>query len=301
MSANPHYASYYQLDEQQRQAVEDLAQRCQMIDGHQLVIYPHLLCHLRPLAPSLLLYDHQQLIGFASVFFFYEHACEIVLMIDPAYRRQHWATRLLEQLMPFIEIQQISTLIFSTPHGVHDVWLANAGFHYEGTEYQMEKSLKKICAADSVAAITTRFATPHDIPVMARIDQACFHTDPVDMQLRLESMLHDPQYRILLAYQEDKPVGKAHLHWRTPEQLRLSDIAVLPEWQGSGFGTALLVQALCYAQEQGTQIAQLDVETHNKRALNLYIGLGFKIKSAQDYWKIDLIEWKQKKPSCQAI
>lgn len=293
MSPTPHYIETYQLDAPQLQALESLGQRCQAVDGHQLVIYPHLLSQLRPLAPSLLLYDHQQLIGFIGVFFFYEHACEIVLMIDPAYRRQHWATYLLVNLMPFIEIQQISTLIFSAPHALHDTWLSNLGFHYQGTEYQMEKTLKNWRLSDKTQTITTRVATESDIPMIALIDQACFQTNPVEMQSRLKNRLHDPQYCILLAYQDGVPVGKAHLFWRSPEHLRLSDIAILPRLQGRGLGTALLTQGLQYAQQRSTLTAQLDVETHNKRALNLYTGLGFKTKSAQDYWKIALIKLQQ--------
>ncbi len=39
---------------------------------------------------------------------------------------------------------------------------------------------------------------------------------------------------------------------------------------------------------EGKSRVDLDVETHNKKALNLYIQLGFHIQNACDYWSINV-------------
>jgi ribosomal protein S18 acetylase RimI-like enzyme len=61
---------------------------------------------------------------------------------------------------------------------------------------------------------------------------------------------------------------------RWADQIRLVDVALLPEHRGSGLGTALLESLLAEGRETGLPVS-IHVE-YNNPALNLYRRLGFR-------------------------
>jgi ribosomal protein S18 acetylase RimI-like enzyme len=54
---------------------------------------------------------------------------------------------------------------------------------------------------------------------------------------------------------------------------------VLPEYRQQGLGTALMNQAITYAQDRGDRQIGLQVFTHNQPALKMYQSLGFHTQS----------------------
>lgn len=80
------------------------------------------------------------------------------------------------------------------------------------------------------------------------------------------------------------PAGRLYLD-RTPEELHLIDIALLPEHRGHGLGTALLQAIIAEAQVLARPI-RLYVE-HFNPALRLYQRLGFTmIEEHGPYWRM---------------
>lgn len=63
--------------------------------------------------------------------------------------------------------------------------------------------------------------------------------------------------------------------------LYLYHIAVCSQQQGKGIARKLINFAEQTAREQSYSTISLDVAKHNQRALNLYLGMGFEIKSHQ--------------------
>jgi ribosomal protein S18 acetylase RimI-like enzyme len=73
---------------------------------------------------------------------------------------------------------------------------------------------------------------------------------------------------------DDEPVGRLYLaHWE--REIRIVDIALLPEHCGAGIGTALLRRVLDEAAAAGKAVT-IHVEGHNP-ALRLYERLGFSV------------------------
>jgi N-acetylglutamate synthase-like GNAT family acetyltransferase len=83
---------------------------------------------------------------------------------------------------------------------------------------------------------------------------------------------HDAEF--LIVEKDSVPIGRVYLH-RGEAGLELMDIALLPEWRGSGAGTAFLGQILHEARAAGQPVI-LYVEMFN-RAQNLYARLGFRV------------------------
>jgi ribosomal protein S18 acetylase RimI-like enzyme len=78
------------------------------------------------------------------------------------------------------------------------------------------------------------------------------------------------EYSIILA--RDRPAGRLYVD-RPPDELRVIDITLLPEYRGSGIGSALLLQLKQEAHAAGKPLT-IHVE-HNNPASRLYSRLGF--------------------------
>ena len=81
----------------------------------------------------------------------------------------------------------------------------------------------------------------------------------------------DAEYSIILY--RDQPVGRFWIG-RTPEQIRLLDIAILPEFQNRGVGAALLKTLLAESERTNLPLRHM-VFKLNTAALRFYARFGF--------------------------
>ncbi len=83
------------------------------------------------------------------------------------------------------------------------------------------------------------------------------------------------------------PVGRLYVD-RWPDQIRLVDIALLPEHRGRGLGSALLETILAEGRRRSLPVT-IHVEANNP-ALRLYRRLGF--RHVDDNGVYQLLEWR---------
>jgi ribosomal protein S18 acetylase RimI-like enzyme len=94
----------------------------------------------------------------------------------------------------------------------------------------------------------------------------------------------DADFAVILA--GFRPVGRLYVA-RWPDEIRIVDIALLPEHRNAGIGTSLLKQLQAEAAQAGKPL-RIHVERFNP-ALRLYERLGFRqIDDRGVYW---LMEW----------
>ena len=92
------------------------------------------------------------------------------------------------------------------------------------------------------------------------------------------------EWSVVLRHGE--PAGRLYVH-RRPAEIRLMEIALLPEHRGGGLGTALLEELMAEARATARPLT-IHVEVYNP-ALRLYERLGFRKKEDKGvYW---LMEW----------
>jgi len=102
-----------------------------------------------------------------------------------------------------------------------------------------------------------------------------------DVRDRLPSILRSfPTSLVLLAAVDDRRVGLAVCFFslstfRARPLLNVHDLAVLPEYRGSGVGRALLQAAEDRARQKGCCKLTLEVQDDNTRARTLYRRFGF--------------------------
>ncbi len=97
-----------------------------------------------------------------------------------------------------------------------------------------------------------------------------------DFQFNAQHVYYNQAYNgaeMNLILLNGRPAGRLYL-WRTPSQIRIMDISLLPEYCGQGNGTKILKSLIRESVESGKKLT-IHVEYFNP-ALRLYERLGFK-------------------------
>ncbi len=138
--------------------------------------------------------------------------------------------------------------------------------------------------------IHLRPITPEDADLLCRI-YASTRTEELsvlpwtqaqkDAFLRMQFEAQHAHYQkhyadadFLVVMRGEVPAGRLYLH-RSARELRIVDIALLPEHRGTGLGRALLEELLQESAVAGRKVS-IHVERMN-RALGLYRRLGFRV------------------------
>jgi ribosomal protein S18 acetylase RimI-like enzyme len=101
-----------------------------------------------------------------------------------------------------------------------------------------------------------------------------------------DSRFPDADYRVILVDQQ--PAGRIWVG-ADEEQIRLLDIALLPEFQNRGVGTALLQKLMVEAENAGKALRHM-VFVLNNNADRFYERLGF--KKIEDFGAYKHMEWR---------
>lgn len=276
------------LSTEQRHDLALLRLSCQAVDGNTIPIYPELLASERMYAANFLYYDQGHIIGFLAVFFFYEQAVEISLLIHPDWRKKGIARQLFKASLPLLEQEAVASVYFSRPQGLPSAALKACGLGYSSSEYRLSLTDKKTALAATTLVI--RQANLADLEALCALDEACFGPD-LDNEVQLKTLVQAPNYVLLLGEMAGCVLAKVHLCIQD-DALILSNLAVMPTAQRQGYGRALIEASIARMSALQKTKLSLDVESKNARALNLYLQCGFQIENACDYFIIDFLKLK---------
>ena len=102
---------------------------------------------------------------------------------------------------------------------------------------------------------------------------------------------HFPAANYLVVERDKTAIGRIYLD-RRPSELRLIDIALVPQERNQGLGKALLMELLDQAGSSGLP-ERIHVEKYNP-AMRLYLRLGF--RPIEDQGVYELMEWQPESP-----
>jgi ribosomal protein S18 acetylase RimI-like enzyme len=142
--------------------------------------------------------------------------------------------------------------------------------------------------ATGTAGVTLRPSTPHDRAHLLEVysstrveelDQVEWPPGAREAFLEMQFAAQDHEYRRLNPHGsfdvievDGEPAGRLYVG-RWEDEIRIIDIALLPEHRGTGVGTRLVRELLAEGARSGKPVS-IHVEKHN-RALRLYERLGF--------------------------
>jgi GNAT superfamily N-acetyltransferase len=116
--------------------------------------------------------------------------------------------------------------------------------------------------------------------------KAAFLRQQFDAQrLHYRTQYENAEYSIILDGHE--PIGRLYIH-RSADDIRVMDIALLPEYRGRGIGSMLMKKIIDAAAANGQSVS-IHVEIFNP-AMRMYERLGF--RHIDTYGVYHLMEWR---------
>jgi GNAT superfamily N-acetyltransferase len=136
------------------------------------------------------------------------------------------------------------------------------------------------------AGFSIRPATREDVPLilgfiqaLAEFENLTHEVTATEEELRTELFGAMPRAEVLLACENERPVGFAlFFHnfstFLSRTGLYVEDLFVLPEYRGKGYGRALMLQLAKVARERGCGRFEWTVLDWNQPAIDFYRSLG---------------------------
>ena len=118
-----------------------------------------------------------------------------------------------------------------------------------------------------------RRMTIDDVPTVAAIEAATFPPPWSEDAFRKE-ITDNPVARYLVAEKDGAVIGFAGA-WIILDESHITNIAILAEHRGNGYGRALTAALMQYLSNLGAAYATLEVRKSNVTAQNLYKSLGY--------------------------
>lgn len=115
---------------------------------------------------------------------------------------------------------------------------------------------------------------PADIPAVHELEERLFPVDAWPMQMFVDELSQPETRRYLIAEAPDGIIGYAGLMCIEPIA-DVQTIAVVPEYEGRGIGSALLRELVSEGRRRGAADLLLEVRADNPRAQQLYRRFGF--------------------------
>ena len=143
---------------------------------------------------------------------------------------------------------------------------------------------ENIVRDDLAQGARLRIAELADVQAMHRMETALFPADAWHIDMFLEELTHPTRTYYMLELPVENPEGDEG-SWRTigycgtmvvADTADVQTIGVLPEYEGHGFGRAMLEQMHERAREQGAERILLEVRADNPRAQRLYERNGYR-------------------------
>ncbi|KAA0965914.1 GNAT family N-acetyltransferase [Sporosarcina sp. ANT_H38] len=269
------------LKESQLIAIKQLQKECEKADNIQLKLNWEMLREREGRKMDFFHEVNGELVAYLALFGF-GTTVEVCGMVKPKERRKGYFTKLWQEALVSIEQYDFSTQLLNTPSSSTSAkeWLSSRSYSYAFSEYQMRWLEQPIEASDDVLIRKTK---PSDANLEVKLDVLAFGMDEDDARTHLERIKerHDEQFLMIEA--DNRTVGKLRVN-RIDGEAWIYGFAILPEFQGRGYGRKVLRNIVKSEHEAGNQIC-LEVEAKNARALILYESVGFVKVQGQDYYK----------------
>lgn len=226
--------------------------------------------------------DHDVLVGAASAIDLMGlHTYEWSLVVTPAYRQKGIGTALVKVLQAGLEERgaegQLAVVIDGSPYG--HTFIEKFGYSYSFSEATLETKAEPVELRDDIQIAPYAGEQTELIAIYSD----AFGDLPSESEELIAFNTSTHGRKLWVAHKDDHVVGTVttaeenEIQWVTA-------LAVHPQYQGQGIGTALLSFSKDYASKQSAKFVMLDVEIENRKALSVYEKAGFMKAQQLDYY-----------------
>jgi len=209
------------------------------------------------------------------------HTYEWSLVVTPAYRQKGIGTALVEGIQVGLKERgaegQLAVVIDGSPYG--HTFIENKGFTYSFSETTLETKAEPVTLRSDINIQAYNGEQAELITIYCE----AFGDLPEESEELIAFNTSTNGRELWIAYRDGAVVGTVttakenEIQWVTA-------LAVHPNCEGQGIGTALLSFSKDYASKVGAAFVMLDVEVDNKKALAVYEKAGFMKAQQIDYY-----------------
>ena len=131
-----------------------------------------------------------------------------------------------------------------------------------------------VAPGPGTAAVAIRDMTPYDVPAVNALEQRLFPVDAWPLQMFFDELSQPETRRYVVAESAGEIIAYAGLMCIEPIA-DIQTIAVVPECEGKGIGSAILTELIDEARRRKAADVLLEVRADNPRAQQLYRRFGF--------------------------
>ncbi|MEK5330175.1 GNAT family N-acetyltransferase [Lysinibacillus sp. FSL W8-0992] len=226
--------------------------------------------------------DNDELVGAASAIDLMGlHTYEWSLVVSPAYRQKGVGTALVNVLQAGLQERgaegQLAVVIDGSPFG--HTFIENCGYSYSFSEATLETKAESVELRNDIQIAP--FA--EEQTELITIYSEAFGDLPSESEELIAFNTSTNGRKLWVAHKDGQVVGTVatvkenEIQWVTA-------LAVHPQYQGQGIGTALLSFSKDYASKQNAKFVMLDVEIENRKAISIYERAGFMKAQQLDYY-----------------
>ncbi len=271
------------ITEKQLNEIKVLQDECEKFEEITLKLNWEMLRNRRnDVKEDFFYYEEDQLVGFLATYYFGEKV-EICGMVYPNFRRKGIFASLLNEALN--SISSVTTILLNTPEASNSAkeFIKNQNkCTYSFSEYQMVWKNQEVKEFTPIVNFTK--AEQLDFSFISYLDVVCFGFEKNDAKKYNQRILNEPDRDLFILDVNDEKIGKMSL-LREHNESWIYGFAILPEYQGKGYGKNALLQTIQKENEIGNEI-HLEVALENSNAKKLYLDCGFKQYNTQDYYKI---------------
>ncbi|MEV7660827.1 ribosomal protein S18-alanine N-acetyltransferase [Paenarthrobacter sp. NPDC089316] len=132
----------------------------------------------------------------------------------------------------------------------------------------------KLSPKMELAGVSLRDMTEADIMAVEALERRLFPVDAWPLQMFIDELAQPETRRYVVAEADGGIVGYAGLMCIEPIA-DVQTIAVVPEFEGKGIGSAMLTELIDEARRRRAADVLLEVRADNPRAQQLYLRFGF--------------------------
>lgn len=285
----------HRLNGRYREEIRALEEKCNAFDQSERTVYlsanGNTLKNLR----CFYLYYEDGLKGFLSLTNIDETDIELNAYVDPDSRRKGIFKKLIQAAFKECKKEGVrEVLIFQKPYDKNSInAVISVGASYLYSEYQMELSLDDEIniRKQQTKAVTLQEIKQEQKEFYIAKMMPLFQMAEEEVGERFEDALLEPRLKTFFAYDNEVAVGFFSLFYGSTA-VTLFDVGVCKEYQGQGYGNALLTsvyQEVRKQREVGIRRILLHVGSYNEIASKLYKEHGFCIKDQLDCYKLEVL------------
>lgn len=233
------------------------------------------------------IYDGDTLVGYLMLFPYLPNEYEVNALVHPDYRKRGVFTALLQTAKEDANANgcEAFTFVIDRKSKSGKAVVDHLGAAYQFSEYNLV--LKKAELFLKPNEVTLREATDADRPTIIETLSEAFG-DPIDVTENIYSQIDTPERVTYIGEVEGRPVGVIRALLTGEDAASIHAFGVRASNQGQGYGTKMLKQMVQQLFRMGRTKLELDVETENKAALEIYKRAGFAENGGYEFYLLEL-------------